>query len=272
MSRVHNDQDRQSVRIFAARKQEGKKISLVTCYDAAFAQLVNESAVDAVLVGDSLGNVVLGYSDTTSVTMDHMVLFTSAVSRVLHRPLLIADMPFLSYRNVDLALEHAGRLVQEASAQCVKMEGGRTIVPQLAAVASAGIPVVGHLGLTPQHIHRFGGHRIQGRCPDDAEQLIDDAKSLEDAGASAIVLELIPGELARKLTESLHIPTIGIGAGPHCDGQVLVLHDLLGFDQSFSPKFLKRYSNLSRAVVDAVNEYDRDVKLGSFPSPEHSYH
>jgi 3-methyl-2-oxobutanoate hydroxymethyltransferase len=253
-------------------KAEGKKISVVTCYDSSFARLVDQSPVDCVLVGDSLGNVMLGHDSTIPVTMDDMVHHTAAVARVLTKPFLVGDMPFLSYNvSVEQALMNAGRLVQQGGAQGVKVEGGRAIAAKVRAIVDAGIPVMGHLGLTPQSVHAKGGYRVQGRGDAAAQALLDDAKALEEAGAFAVVLEMVPRALAAKVTAALKIPTIGIGAGPDCDGQVLVLHDILGFDESFNPKFLKKYANLGKVVRDALLAYDRDVKGGAFPSDEQSF-
>ena len=245
---------------------------MVTCYDASFARLVDHSGIDMVLVGDSLGNVIMGYDDTTQVTMGDMLHHSRAVSRVLRKPLLCVDMPFLSYQtSPEQALENAGKLVQMGGAQCVKMEGGQSITPQVKKLVQAGIPVMGHLGLTPQKINTLGGYRIQGREEAQKQELIADAKALEDSGAFALVLELVPSELAKTITESLNIPTIGIGAGKYCDGQVLVLQDLLGFDEGFDPKFLKKYANLGPSVCEALSRFDQEVKEGVFPSPEHSF-
>ena len=253
-------------------KAAGKKISSITCYDAAFARLIEQTGVDLVLVGDSLGNVMLGYDNTLPVTMDDMVHHTAAVTRILRRPFVCADMPFLSYNvSVEQALTNAGRLVQEAGAQAVKVEGGASIAPQVRALVQAGIPVMGHLGLTPQSVHAMGGYRVQGRGADAAKRMMDDALTLQEAGIFSLVLEMVPAELAGRITEALKIPTIGIGAGPKCDGQIIVLHDILGFDEEFNPKFLKKYANLGKVVRDAVSTYDQEVKAGSFPSAEHSF-
>ena len=254
-----------------AMKRHGEKISMVTCYDAAFARLVEKAGVDAVLVGDSLGNVVLGFDNTISVTMAAMTHHCAAVARALKAPFLIADMPFGSYRDTKLALENAVRLLQEGGAQAVKLEGGAEIVPQTRALVSAGIPVVGHLGLTPQKVHSLSGYRVQGRGMLASERLMKDALELEGAGASMLVLELVPQNLAERVSKALSIPTIGIGAGPNTDGQVLVLHDLLGFDESFCPKFLKRYASIGESVAAAISEYHQDVKAKKFPTDKHSF-
>ncbi|MCX6129742.1 MAG: 3-methyl-2-oxobutanoate hydroxymethyltransferase [Proteobacteria bacterium] len=260
-----------TVKTLQKKKQSGEKISMVTCYDAAFGLLVDRSGIDTILVGDSLGNVVLGFKDTIAVTMEHMIHHTAAVSRSVSRALLIADMPFLSYNlSVEQALRNAGRLIQEGGAHAVKLEGGAAILPQVKAIVQAGIPVVGHLGLTPQSVHQMGGYKIQGRG-EQAQHILDDAKSLASAGASALVLELVPQALADDITRQISIPTIGIGAGPGTDGQVLVLHDLLGFNSEFNPKFLKKYANLGDTITQALSRYDAEVKAGQFPNSGHSF-
>jgi 3-methyl-2-oxobutanoate hydroxymethyltransferase len=260
-----------TVKTLQKRKQGQEKISMVTCYDAAFGALIDRTGIDMILVGDSAGNVVLGFKDTIPVTMDHMVHHTACVGRVVKRAMLVADMPFLSYNlSVEQALRNAGRLVQEGGAAAVKVEGGAAILPQVKAIVQAGIPVVGHLGLTPQSVHQLGGYRVQGKG-DQAKIIIEDAKKLAEAGACAVVLELVPAALAEEITKQIPIPTIGIGAGAGCDGQVLVLHDLLGFNSDFSPKFLKKYANLGEVISQALNQYDKDVKGSQFPGPEHSF-
>ncbi len=267
----HGAEQQITVKTLQKRKASGEKISMITCYDAAFAALLDRTGIDMILVGDSLGNVVLGFKDTIPVTMEHMVHHTAAVGRVVQHAMLVADMPFLSYNlSNEQALRNAGRLVQEAGAHAVKLEGGKSVCPQIKAIVQAGIPVVGHLGLTPQSVHALGGYKVQGRG-DEAKKLIEDAKALEEAGVCAVVLELIPQPLAEEVTNALHVPTIGIGAGSGTDGQVLVLHDMLGFNSEFSPKFLKKYANLGETVVESVKRYDAEVKAGSFPGPEHSF-
>jgi 3-methyl-2-oxobutanoate hydroxymethyltransferase len=261
-----------SIKTISQRKDAGEKISMVTCYDAAFARLVESSPIDLVLVGDSLGNVMLGLDDTTQVTMEHMISHTAAVSRILKRPLVCADLPFLSYQDSPgLALRNAGRLVQEGGAHCVKLEGGQQWVPQIKALVSAGIPVMGHLGLTPQSLHMLGGYKVQGRDEKAQLQMLRDAKALEEAGVFALVLELIPRELAKQITASVKVPTIGIGAGPDCDGQVLVLHDLLGFDGGFNPRFLKKYADFDTLVHQALSTFNDEVKAGVFPAVNNSF-
>ncbi len=224
-----------------------------------------------ILVGDSLGNVMMGFDDTIPVTLDDMVHYTACVSRVCRRVFITADMPFMSYATVSDALKNATRLVQEGGAAAVKLEGGEFIFDQVRALTRAGIPVVGHLGLTPQSVHALGGYKVQGRHEKAKERLLKDALSLQEAGASLVVFEMIPAELAAEITSNLRIPTIGIGAGPSCDGQVLVLQDLLGFDSDFSPKFLKKYADLANIVSDALKQYDQDVKSQAFPTKEHSF-
>jgi 3-methyl-2-oxobutanoate hydroxymethyltransferase len=263
---------RVTIRDLFKAKADSRKLTMVTCYDSAFAKLIDESSIDMVLVGDSLGNVVLGYSDTTRVTMDDMVHHTRAVSRKLTRPFLIADMPFLSYKISDEeSLRAAGRLVQEGHAQAVKVEGGREIVSAVKKIVDAGIPVVGHLGLLPQSVHAVGGYRVVGKTELERERILQDAKILQDAGVCALVLEMVPETVSREVTASLEIPTIGIGAGSYTDGQVLVLHDLLGFDSEFSPRFLKKYADIHQTVKKALEAYHSEVVSGEFPMKEHSF-
>ncbi len=253
------------------KKQQGEKIVMVTCYDAAFARLVDKSDVDMVLVGDSMGNVVLGFENTLPVTMQMMIHHTSCVVRGTKRAFVVADMPFGSYQaSPEQAVTNAVRLIQEGGAQAVKLEGGAAVIPAVKAIVAAGIPVVGHLGLTPQSIHSIGGYRVQGREDEGRKRLLSDAKALEDAGAFCIVLELMPAALTAELSKLLRIPTIGIGAGV-ADGQVLVIHDLLGFNEDFKPKFLKQYANMGQDVVKALNAYGKDVREQTFPGPEHSF-
>lgn len=253
------------------KKSKGERISMVTCYDSAFGRIVDLSPIDMVLIGDSLGNVLLGYESTIPVTIEDMIHHTEAVTRVVKRPFVAADMPFLTYATKDSALKNAGRLMQEGGAQAVKLEGGEAICPQIEALVASGIPVVGHLGLTPQSVHALSGYKVQARGKEAQKRLKADAKALQDAGAFCVVLEMIPASLGAAVSKSLDIPTIGIGAGPGCDGQVLVMHDLLGFDATFKPKFLKKYADLNKVISDALVNYDKDVKLGKFPSVEHSF-
>ena len=254
-----------------AMKERGEKIAALTCYDAAFGRLLDASQVDVVLVGDSLGNVLLGYENTLPVTMDDMVHHCRAVSRVVSRPFVIADLPFGSYSEVEKAKESAIRLVQSGRAKGVKLEGGREICEQVRSISALGIPVVGHIGLTPQSVHALSGYRVQGKSDEDKKRLLAEAKQLEEAGAEMVILELMPQALAAEITAALRIPTIGIGAGGGCDGQVLVLHDMLGFQADFQPKFLKRFENLGQRISEAVTHYVKDVKEREYPADEHSY-
>lgn len=255
------------------RDRKGKEpLVVVTAYDVLFGRLVDQAGVDIVLVGDSVGNVVAGFSSTLPVTLEHMIYHGAAVCRGVSRALVAVDMPFLTYQiNPDRALENCGRVVTETGAQAVKVEGGNErITATIARIVEIGIPVMGHLGFTPQSVNAIGV-RVQGRESADADRLIADAKRLEDAGAFAIVLELMPASVAERITRSVGIPTIGIGAGPACDGQVLVLPDLLGLNDGFAPRFLKRYANLSDTVRDAVRSYGDDVRQHRYPSGDQSF-
>jgi 3-methyl-2-oxobutanoate hydroxymethyltransferase len=255
-----------------AMKRDGKRITMMTAYDAAFARLVEAAGIDIILVGDSLGMVVLGYPNTVPVTMDDMVRHAAAVSRGASRPLLIGDMPFGSYQAGPAdALRNAARFLKEAGMDAVKLEGGHETVPLVRALVENGIAVMAHVGLTPQRVAQLGGFKTQAKSARAARQLIDDAVALEDAGAFAIVLESIPASVAAMVTERIGIPTIGIGAGVDCDGQVLVLHDVLGLYGDFQPKFAKRYAEIGTAVVDALRAFDSDVREGRFPDAEHSF-
>lgn len=253
------------------KKQRGQRISMLTAYDYQTAVAVDESGIDAILVGDSLGMVVLGYENTLAVTLEDMLHHCKAVARGAKRALLIGDMPFLTYQiSISEAVRNAGAFLQQANMQAVKLEGGTERIPTIRAILSAGIPVMGHLGLTPQSIHRLGGFRAQGMNLPAAQQILDDALRLQDAGVFSIVLESIPARLAALISSKLQIPTIGIGAGAGCDGQVLVTHDMLGLFERFSPKFVKKYASLYNDMVKAFQEYKTDVEKGSFPGPEHS--
>ena len=254
------------------KKQKAEKIVMITAYDYPTACLVDEAGVDMVLVGDSLGMVVLGYETTLPVTLEEMIHHTKAVVRGVKRALVAVDLPFLTYQTGPAdALRSAGRLMQEAGATAVKLEGGANVCPQVRALVGAGIPVIGHLGLTPQSIHVFGGYKLQGRGEEAAQKLLADARALEEAGAFCLVLECIPEELAARVTGSISIPTIGIGAGVSCDGQVLVLHDMLGIAGKVRPRFVKQYARLEETIRDAVGQYAQEVRQGKFPAPEHSY-
>lgn len=263
--------DRMTVPAFQQAKRGGKKLILVTAYDALFTKIVEQAGIDTILVGDSLGVVVQGKPDTLSVTMEDMLYHVRLVSGAAQRALVIADMPFLSYQvSVEEAVRNAGRLLQ-AGAAAVKLEGGAAVVDRVQAMTRFGIPVMGHLGMTPQSVHQYGGYKVQGREPSQADRLLADAKALEAAGAFALVLEAIPADLAGTVTGSLAIPTIGIGAGAHCDGQILVLHDLLGLFDEFAPKFLKPYAHLKADALQALRRYQEEVEQGKFPSDTESY-
>ncbi len=253
-------------------KAKGRKIAMVTAYDCVTARLVDEAGVDAVLVGDSLGMVVLGYESTLPVTVDEMLHHTRAVRRGVKRALVIGDMPFGSYQgSVSEAVAQAARFLKEAGADAVKLEGGRRVAAQVERMVEIGIPVMGHIGMTPQSVKEYGGFKVQGRDEKARRALLDDAKALEEAGVFSIVLEAIPAALAEEITASVSVPTIGIGAGKGCDGQVLVLHDLLGLVDDFKPKFVKRYANLAEEVRRAVGAYCDEVRAGLYPDEEHSY-
>jgi 3-methyl-2-oxobutanoate hydroxymethyltransferase len=257
---------------FQQHKRDNKKLIVVTAYDALFARIVEQAGIQAILVGDSLGVVVQGKANTLSVTMDEMLYHTKLVAGAAHHALVIGDMPFMSYQaGHEDALRNAGRFLQ-AGAHAVKLEGGAVMADRVAAMTSVGIPVMGHLGMTPQSVHRYGGYKVQGKKSDRAQALLSDAKALEAAGAFAVVLEAMPVKLAKAITEQLTIPTIGIGAGPHCDGQVLVLYDLLGLFDEFVPKFVKPYAHLKADALQALRRYKEEVEQGKFPSDAESYH
>lgn len=261
-----------TVLTFAKAKQEKTKISMLTAYDYSTAKLMNDAGINSILVGDSLGNVVLGYEDTISVTMEDMIHHTAAVSRGAKDALVIADMPFMSYQtSVYDAVVNAGRLMKEGRANAVKLEGGKEVCPQIKAIVDAGIPVCAHIGLTPQSVNAFGGHRVQGKTEAAAKKLIEDALAVQQAGAFAVVIEAVPEKLATLVTEKLDIVTIGIGAGKGCDGQVLVYQDMLGMFSDFTPKFVKRYANIGEMMTEAFKKYDDEVKNTAFPSAEHTY-
>lgn len=249
-----------------------EKIVSLTAYDYSTAKLVDEAGVHLIIVGDSLGMTMLGYDSTIPVTMSDMIHHTRAVARGATQALIVADMPFLSYQvSVERAVDNAGRLLQEAHADAVKLEGGTIRQRTIRILVNNGIPVMGHIGLTPQSVKEFGGYRVQGRDAKDARQLRKDAVALEAAGCFSIVLEGIPSELAKEITEAVQVPTVGIGAGPHCDGQVLVVQDMLGVFSDFSPKFVKKYAALGEDMKEAFRRYGEEVRSGQFPGPEHSY-
>lgn len=257
---------------FLEARSKGKKLVVLTAYDYSMARLADSCDIDAILVGDSVGMVCLGYKDTLRVTMEDMIHHTRAVSRGTKEALLIADMPFMSYQvSVEDAVKNAGRLVQYGCAEAVKLEGGADVVSHVKAIVKAQIPVMGHIGLTPQSVNVFGGFKVQGRQLESAKRLIDDAKRLEDAGAFSITLECVPAALSQKITEAVSIPTIGIGSGLSCDGQVLVYHDVLGMFSDFRPKFVKVFSDSGQSVMDGIKKYAEEVRSGAFPTEEHSF-
>lgn len=253
-------------------KEDNVKLTMLTAYDYSTAKLINAAGINAILVGDSLGNVILGYEDTISVTMEDMIHHAKAVAKGAPDALVVVDMPFMSYQtSVYDAVVNAGRLMKEGRANAVKLEGGKEVCPQIEAIVAAGIPVCAHLGLTPQSINAFGGHKVQGKSEQAAKKLVDDAIAVENAGAFAVVLECVPAKLAKVISEKLSIPTIGIGAGAGCDGQVLVYQDVLGMFSDFTPKFVKRFANVGEIMTQAFKDYDAAVKDGSFPQEQHTY-
>lgn len=257
---------------FAAAKAKGEKLSMLTAYDYSTAKLEDESGINGILVGDSLGNVVLGYEDTVSVTMEDMIHHGAAVARGAKNALVVVDMPFMSYEvTVEEAVRNAGRLMKEGRAGAVKLEGGVRVAEQIRAIVKAGIPVMGHIGLTPQSINVFGGFKVQGKSEEAARALLADAKAVEEAGAFAVVIEAVPAALAQMITDVVSIPTIGIGAGAGCDGQILVYQDMLGMFSDFTPKFVKRYANVGEVMREAFANYAAEVASGAFPAEEHTY-
>lgn len=257
---------------FKESKKNGEKLTMLTAYDYTTAKLLDESGVDSILVGDSLGMVVLGYDDTLSVTMEDMIHHSAAVARGAKNALVITDMPFMSYQtSVYDAVVNAGRLVKEGKAQAVKLEGGIEFCEHIKAIVKASIPVCAHIGLTPQSINAFGGFKVQGKGKEEAQRLLDEARAVEEAGAFAVVLECVPAKLAKKISESISIPTIGIGAGEGCDGQVLVYQDMLAMYSDFKPKFVKQYAQIGSVMKDAFRQYIDEVKSGAFPSEEHTF-
>lgn len=254
-------------------KRDGQPITMLTAYDATFARLIDDAGADMILVGDSLGMVIQGLDNTIPVTLDEMIYHAKAVSRGARNAHIVCDMPFMTYQGDKFeALKNAGRILKESGAQSVKLEGGRAISDTVAQLVNAGIPVMGHLGLTPQAVHAMGGFKVQGKNPQAAQEIVDDALALERAGAFAIVLEGIPTELARVITQSLTVPTIGIGAGIDCDGQVLVIYDVLGMNPDFQPKFVKKYLNLGELIPEAVRNFKHEVETREFPTRAHSFH
>lgn len=263
---------KKSVLTFRNAKQKNERLTMLTAYDYSTAKLIDASGIDSVLVGDSLGMVMLGYEDTLSVTMEDMIHHTKAVARGVKNALVVSDLPFMSYQtSVYDAVSNAGRLIKEGRAQAVKLEGGIEVCPQIKAIVEASIPVMAHLGLTPQSVNAFGGFKVQGKDEEAARSLIEQAKAVEAAGAFAVVLECIPAKLAELITKSISIPTIGIGAGNGCDGQVLVYQDMLGLYSDFTPKFVKRYAEIGPQMQTAIEDYITEVKSGAFPAAEHTF-
>jgi len=255
-----------------SRKSSGPKISMLTAYDYPWALLADQTGIDILLVGDSLGMVVLGYQDTVSVTMDEMIHHVKIVSRVAKRALVAGDMPFGSYNvSKEKAVENANRFMKEGRADCVKLEGGKTMAPVVEAIVNAGIPVMGHIGLTPQTASALGGFKVQGKSAEAARALIEDAKAVEKAGCFSLVMEAVPAPIAKIITETVSIPTIGIGAGIDCDGQVLVMYDMVGLFDRFTPKFVKQYAKISEIISSAIAEFKADVENGRFPEEKHSF-
>jgi 3-methyl-2-oxobutanoate hydroxymethyltransferase len=261
-----------TVKTFQDMKERGEKIAMLTCYDYSTAKLLEVAGINGVLVGDSLGNTMLGYEDTLSVTMEDMITFGGAVARGCRDIMVVIDMPFMSYQVSDeQALVNAGRLMKEGRAQAVKLEGGAAVCSQIGAITAAGIPVMAHLGLTPQSVNAFGGNRVQGKGEAAAKQLLDDALAIQEAGAFSVVLECVPAKLASLITEKLSIPTIGIGAGAGCDGQILVYQDMLGMFTDYVPKFVRHFGKVGEAMVGAFKAYDQAVKAGDFPNEDEAF-
>ncbi len=261
-----------TVSTFKEQKANGDKITMLTAYDYSTAKLVDSSGINGILVGDSLGMVMLGYEDTLSVTMEDMIHHTAAVCRGAKNALVVGDMPFMSYQvSVEEAVRNAGRLMKEGRCQAVKLEGGAAVCPQIKAITQASIPVMAHIGLTPQSVNAFGGFKVQGKSEDAARKLIEEAKAVEEAGAFSIVLECVPAKLAELISKSVNIPTIGIGAGAGCDGQILVYQDMLGMFSDFTPKFVKKYAEIGDVMKAAFEKYIEETKDGSFPAEEHTF-
>lgn len=261
-----------TIRTLQQYKQKGRRIVALTAYDYVFGRLVDQAGADLILIGDSLGNVVQGHDSTLPVTLEDIIYHARAVRRGIERAHLVGDLPFMSYQiSPEQALASAGRLMQEGRCHSVKLEGGAERAETVYRLVQAGIPVMGHIGLTPQSVHQLGGHRVQGRGEDAHQRLLRDALALQEAGAYALVLECVPEALAREVSQALDIPTIGIGAGKHCDGQILVLHDMLGLLTDFSPRFVRRFAKLGEATVEAIESYGQAVREGSFPSPQETY-
>lgn len=258
---------------FQKMKDNHEKISMLTCYDYSTAKLMENAGINGILVGDSLGNVMQGYEDTLPVTMEESIIYGRSVARATKDTMVVMDMPFMSYQvSVEQALTNAGRLMKEAHGNAVKLEGGAAVCPQIKAMTSVGIPVMAHLGMTPQSVNAFGGNKVQGKTADAAKRMLDDAYKIQDAGAFAVVLECVPSPLAALITEKLTIPTIGIGAGNETDGQILVYQDMLGMFSDYVPKFVKKFANLGQEMMDAFTQYDKEVKETSFPDTDHEFH
>ncbi len=261
-----------TVATFQKMKDEGQKISMLTAYDYSTAKVVDNAGVNSILVGDSLGMVMLGYEDTIPVTLEDMIHHGRAVTRGAQNALVVIDMPFMSYEaSVEQAVLNAGRILKETQANAVKLEGGSRIAPQIKAITKAGIPVCAHIGMTPQFVNSYGGFKVQGKSVEAAQAVIDDALAVQEAGAFAVVIECVPAKLAKLITEKLTIPTIGIGAGAGCDGQVLVYQDMLALFSDFKPKFVKHFAQLGEAMTEAFKTYDEEVKAGTFPAEEHTF-
>jgi 3-methyl-2-oxobutanoate hydroxymethyltransferase len=261
-----------TVNDFLEKKKEGRKITMLTAYDYPFARIVDEAGIDAILVGDSLGMVVQGLENTLPVTMDEMIYHTKMVTRAVKNAMVIGDMPFMSYQTgISEAVKNAGRFLKEAGASAVKIEGGAEIAEHIRALTKSDIPVMAHIGLTPQSVHRMGGYKVQGKTEGAAKRLIEEAHIVEDAGAFSLLIEAIPMNLAKRITEELSIPTIGIGAGPHCDGQILVLHDVIGLFERFVPKFVKQYAKVKEDTLKAIKTYREEIEKGIFPSKDQSF-
>jgi 3-methyl-2-oxobutanoate hydroxymethyltransferase len=262
-----------TVRDIQQFKERSKRFVMLTCYDSTSARLLDEAEIPLIFIGDTLGEMVLGYSSTVPVTMEEMLHHAKAVTRVVENAFVVGDLPFMAYQvSIDEGMHNAGRMLKEAGTNCVKLEGASPLVIELVSgLVDAGIPVMGHLGLTPQSVHQLGGHRVQGRDETTASRILAGARGLQDAGAFAVVLEAVPARLATKITKSLTIPTIGIGAGPDCDGQVLVFHDFLGITPYKVAKFVKKYATLGPVIVDASRRFADEVSDGIYPGPEHSY-
>lgn len=261
-----------TTKVIQRMKKDGEKISALTAYDYIIANMLDEVGIDIILVGDSLGNVFQGQETTLPVTVDEIIYHTKAVRKGVKRALLVVDMPFLSYQiSIEDAIRNCGRVLKETGAEAVKIEGGKPMLPTIKRLVEVGIPVMGHLGLTPQSIHKFGSYDVRGKQKQEAESILQDAKALEQVGVFSLVLEKIPSSLAKKVTNSISIPTIGIGAGPYCDGQILVVYDMLGMFEDFQPKFVRKYAELSKTIKSAFRNYIKDIKTGNFPSKEESF-